>query len=60
VQYWLNERLWRLFIELLRIIGDLFKDIDEMVILGKIIWDEKAYEMLNRLLKNEIKPNKAA
>jgi hypothetical protein len=40
VQYRLNERLWGLFIELLRIIEVLFEGIDEMEILEKIVNDE--------------------
>jgi hypothetical protein len=60
VQYRLNERLWGLFIELLRIIEVLFEGLDEMEILEKIVNDEKAYELLNRLLQNEIKLENAA
>jgi len=60
VQYRLNERLWGLFIELLRIIEVLFEGIDEMEMLEKIVNDEKAYELLNRLLQNEIKLENAA
>ncbi len=53
IQSRLNERLWGLFIESLRLIDVLFDGIDEMEILGKILDDAKAYEMINRLLQNE-------
>jgi len=53
VQSRLNERLWGLFIELLRIIEVLFDGIDEMEILERVLNDEKAYEIINRLLQNE-------
>lgn len=50
----LNERLWGLFIELLRLIEVMFNGIDEMEILERILNDEKAYEMINRLLQNDL------
>jgi hypothetical protein len=43
-----------LFIELLRLIEVLFDGIDEMEILERILNDEKAYQMINRLLQNEL------
>jgi len=49
-----------LFIELLRLIEVLFDGIDEMEILERILNDEKAYEMINRLLQNELEVKKAA
>ena len=52
IQSRLNERLWALFIELLRLIEVLFDGIDEMDILERILNDEKAYKMFNRLLQN--------
>lgn len=60
IQTRLNERLWGLFIELLKIIDALFDGIDEMDILEKIINDEKAYDMINRLLQNELEMKNAA
>jgi len=50
----LNEKLLGLFIELLRLIEVLFDGIDEMEIMGRFLNDEKAYEMINRLLQNEL------
>jgi len=60
IQTRLNERLWGLFIELLRIIDALFDGIDEMKILEKILNDEKAYDMINRLLQNDLEIKNAA
>ena len=56
----LNERLWGLFIELLRIIETLFDGIDEMEILEKVLNDDKAYGMINRILQNELEMKNAA
>lgn len=56
----LDERLWGLFIELIRLIEVLFDGFDEMEILERILNDEKAYEMINRLLHSEPEMKKAA
>jgi len=56
----LNERLWALFIELIRLIEVLFDGIDEMELWEKILNDERAYEMINRLLRMEPEIQKAA
>jgi len=56
----LDERLWGLFIELIRLIEVLFDGLDEMDILERILNDEKAYEMINRLLQSETEVKKAA
>ncbi|MBN2481136.1 MAG: hypothetical protein JXB19_05310 [Bacteroidales bacterium] len=60
IQIRLNERLWGLFIELLRVIDTLFDGTDEMEILGKILYDEIAYDMINRLFQNELEMKKAS
>jgi len=60
IQYRLDERLWGLFIELLRLIEVLFDGLDEMEILKRVLNDEKAYEMINRLLQSEPEMKKAA
>lgn len=60
IQFRLNERLWGLFIELMRVLETLFEDIDEIGILEKILQDEKAYEMISRLIPDECKIKKAA
>jgi hypothetical protein len=50
INYRLNERLWGLFIELLKLIEILFVEIDEEQLLKRIINDEKAFEKLARIL----------
>ena len=60
IQSRLDERLWGLFIELIRLIEVLFDGIDEMELWERILNDEKAYEMINRLLQNEPEMKKAA
>ena len=60
IQHRLDERLWGLFIELIRLIDELFEGIDEMEILERILHDEKAYEMIRRLLPDEPEFQKAA
>jgi hypothetical protein len=60
IEYRLNERLWGLFIELIKLIEVLFDGIDEMELWEKILNDEKAYEMINRLLRKEPEMQKAA
>jgi hypothetical protein len=49
-----------LFIELIKLIEVLFDGIDEMELWEKILNDEKAYEMINRLLRKEPEMQKAA
>jgi predicted nucleic acid-binding Zn finger protein len=56
----LDERLWGLFVELLRLIEVLFDGLDEMEILKRILNDDKAYEMINRLLHSEPEMKNAA
>ena len=56
----LDERLWGLFIELLQIIEVLFDGIDEMEILERVLNNEKAYQIMNRLLQNELDVKNAA
>jgi predicted nucleic acid-binding Zn finger protein len=56
----LNERLWGLFIELIKVLGVLFDDVDEMDLLQRILEDEKAYEMISRLLPQDPNVKNAA
>ena len=49
----IHERLWGLFIELIWALEVLFDDVDEMDILQRILEDERAYEMISRLLPQE-------
>ena len=60
IQARLNERLWGLYIELLRIIETLFEGIDEMELLERFIENEKANAILGRLLEDNIKNDKVA
>ncbi|MBN2862857.1 MAG: transposase [Bacteroidales bacterium] len=60
IQSRLNERLWGLFIELMRVIEVLFDEIDEMDIMEKVLNDEQAYEMIRRLLPEEFETKEAA
>jgi hypothetical protein len=60
IEFRLNERLWALFIELIRLIEVLFDGIDEMELWGKILCDERAYKMINRLFSEEQEMQKAA
>ena len=48
----LNQRLWGLFIEILKLIEILFEDIDQDQILEKIFENDQAYEKLSLLLNN--------
>jgi predicted nucleic acid-binding Zn finger protein len=59
-EYRLNERLWGLFVELVKIIEVLFEGVDEAEIMSKILNDEEAYKILNRLLSPDISMNNAA
>jgi len=49
----LNQRLWGLFIALLKIIEILFEDIDHEQLLEKIYNNEETYQMVSTLLKIE-------
>jgi predicted nucleic acid-binding Zn finger protein len=60
VQSRLNERLWGLFVELLRLIEILFDGIDEMEIMERILSNDEAYTRINMLLKNEFEVKNAA
>jgi predicted nucleic acid-binding Zn finger protein len=60
IQFRLDERLWGLFIELIRVIEVLFDGVDEMELWERILRDERAYEMINRLLLNETELQQAA
>jgi len=56
----LNERLWGLFVELIRVMVVLFDDMDEMDLLTRILEDDRAYEMISRLLPKEADLQNAA
>ena len=60
LQHRLNERLWALFVELVRIIEILYDEIDSMDIMVKLFNDQKAYEILKRVLPPEVETEYAA
>lgn len=45
----LNQRLWGLFLELVKTITELFDEIDHIQLFERIIQDEKVYEKITRL-----------
>lgn len=49
----LNQRLWGLFIEIMKLIETIFIEIDEVQLLEKIMQDEKLYEKIKLLLGNK-------
>jgi hypothetical protein len=60
IQSRLDKRLWGLFVELIRLIEVLFDGIDEMELWERILNDEKAYEMITKLLPQVPEMQKAA
>ena len=50
ISHRLNERLWGLFIELLKLIDTVFIEIDEDLLLERIINNDKVYEKLSLIL----------
>lgn len=57
----LNERLWGLFVELLNIIEALFDSaVDENDILERIFANEKAYDLLNKVFRDDMEIGEAA
>lgn len=60
IHHKLNERLWGLFIELLRFVSDLFDNIDIMALYEKIIHEDKTREKLNAIFRDDYKTDKAA
>ena len=53
VEHTLEQRLWGLFIALIKVIEILFEDIDHEQLLEKIHHDEQAYQMISNLIKLE-------
>jgi len=49
----LNQRLWGLFLALLKVIEILFEDIDHEELLEKIYQDDRAYQMVSSLINLE-------
>ena len=48
----LNQRLWGLFIEVIKMIEGIFEEIDGLQLFEKIINDEQVYEKITRMLGN--------
>jgi len=59
-EYRLNERLWGLFVELVRVLGILFEGVDEEEIMDKFLNNEEAYKTLSRLLNIDYDTKKVA
>jgi hypothetical protein len=53
----LNERLWGLFIELLRLINEIFKGVDEEELIETIVNNESVYDKIKRLLTTNEEKN---
>ena len=47
----LSQRLWGLFLEVVKTITELFDEIDQIQLFEKIIQDEKLYEKIARLFE---------
>ena len=45
----LNQRLWGLFLELVKTITERFNEIDQIQLFEKIIQNDKVYEKIARL-----------
>jgi len=45
----LNQRLWGLFLEIVKVITDIFEETDETQLLEKIMRDEQVYKKIMRL-----------
>ena len=60
VQQRLNQRIWGLFVELLQIIATAFDQVDEQELLERIFQNDRANELVARLLGDTEQNNKAA
>jgi hypothetical protein len=49
-EYRLNERLWGLFLEILKLIEEIFDGVDGDEILEKIIYDDRVSSLINRMI----------
>lgn len=56
----LNQRLWGLFLEIIKIIQDIFEQTDEVQLFERILQDEQVYEKITRLFNCNEKTQKAA
>lgn len=53
IQLYLNERFYGMFIEMIRFIEVLFDGLVGLEILEKILHDEKTFEIISKLIKND-------
>jgi len=51
LQISLSERLWGLLLQLLKLIIELFEQVDEDELMEKILEDEKTYRRIEKLLE---------
>ncbi len=56
----LNQRLWGLFLEIVKVITEIFEETDEIQLFEKILQDEQVYEKISRLFGNAGKIKNAA
>jgi hypothetical protein len=56
----LSQRLWGLFLEIVKIIAVIFEGVDEVELLEKIMHDQQIYEKVKRLWGDNEKVNVAA
>jgi len=56
----LNHRLWGLFLEIVKVITEIFEETDEIQLFEKILQDEQVYEKISRLFGNAGKIKNAA
>lgn len=56
----LDQRLWGLFLEVVRVITEIFVETDEEYLFERMMQDEQVYEKIARLLGNSEKYKKAA
>lgn len=47
----LNQRLWGLILEVVKVINEIFDEMDEIQLLKKIIQNEKVYKKVARLFE---------
>ena len=60
IQQRLNQRLWGLFLQIVRAVADIFEDIDREELFEKIMHNEQVYEKIARLFDNEAENKTAA
>jgi len=60
IQYRLDQRILGLFIELISLLEVLFDEIDEMGILERIMRDERAYQLISKIIPDTNMENQAA